>query len=97
MTVDRFLPETAKLIRDAHKATAKQGRIAASQRRKRRGTEASLVRALDLIRRALDEDQDGYRLAPDLEVEMRGALNHQEALERKHAIDPSLTEGDFNV
>lgn len=27
-----------------------------------------------LIDRALDEDQDGYRLAPDLEVEMRAAL-----------------------
>lgn len=72
-----------KLVRAAYKATHKQERIAAAQRRKRKGAEASLDRALDLIRRALDEDQDGYRLAPDLEKEMLGALAHREALVAK--------------
>jgi hypothetical protein len=62
------------------KAAQKQGRKAAAQRRQRRGVEASLDRALDLIRRALDDDQDGYRIAPDLEKEMLGALAHHEAL-----------------
>lgn len=75
------------LIREFRNAAKKQGRIAAAQRRKRKGTEASLERALDLLRRALDDDQDGYRISPQLEKEMRGAIHHQEALTRKRALE----------
>ena len=41
---------------------------------------------LGLISRALDDDQDGYRLAPDLEKEMRAALAARE--------EPLLTDDE---
>jgi hypothetical protein len=41
---------------------------------------------LGLISRALDDDQDGYRLAPDLEKEMRAALTVRERVSEQDVI-----------
>lgn len=59
------------------KAAERQRRATISQKRKAKGIRQAYERACDLIDRALDEDQDGYRLAPDLEVRMRGELFHR--------------------
>lgn len=86
---------------EAFKAAERERRRAASQRRKRRGVEESYDRVCALIERALDDDQDGYRLAPDLETEMRGELRHHESRKAAecdgNARGASTSEGGVRV